>query len=101
MFSRIPIGNLIIGVVAFVVFVYEGWRQMHRAKHVDRLERESLDFHRRVREGYLRLAERWPSRFTVLDATEPAEILLGRWQLADADFLQAVMRWPLDDSPAN
>jgi hypothetical protein len=40
MFSRIPIGNLIIGVVAFVVCVYEGWRQMYRAKHVDRLERE-------------------------------------------------------------
>jgi hypothetical protein len=40
MFSRIPIGNLIIGLVAFVVFAYEGWRQMHRAKHVDRLERE-------------------------------------------------------------
>jgi hypothetical protein len=40
MFSRIPIGNLIIGAVAFVVFGYEGWRQMHRAKHVDRLERE-------------------------------------------------------------
>jgi hypothetical protein len=40
MLSRIPIGNLIIGVVAFVVCVYEGWRQMHRAKHVDRLERE-------------------------------------------------------------
>lgn len=40
MFSRIPIGNLIIGVVAFAVLVYEGWRQMYRAKHVDRLERE-------------------------------------------------------------
>jgi hypothetical protein len=40
MFSHVPIANLIMGVVAFVVCVYEGWRQMHRARHVDRLERE-------------------------------------------------------------
>jgi hypothetical protein len=40
MFSRVPIGNLIIGIVAFGLFAYEGWRQMHRAKHVDRLEIE-------------------------------------------------------------
>jgi hypothetical protein len=40
MFSPAPIGNLIIGVVAFVVCDYEGWRQMYRAKPVDRLERE-------------------------------------------------------------
>lgn len=45
---------------------------------IDRLERESLDFHRRVRDGYLRLAERWSSRIVVLDATERTEILLGR-----------------------
>lgn len=33
----------------------------------DRFEREDLDFHRRVRQGYLSLARREPHRFVVLD----------------------------------
>ena len=41
----------------------------------DRLERESLDFHRRVREGFLRLAAADPARYLVLDASrEPQEL---------------------------
>lgn len=45
----------------------------HRvAAHSDYLEREALDFHRRVRRGFLELAEREPARWLVLDATKPA-----------------------------
>ena len=41
----------------------------------DRLEREDLEFHRRVRAGYLDLARQHPSRVIVLDATrEPGEL---------------------------
>lgn len=41
----------------------------------DRLERESLDFHRRVRAGFLLLAAADPARYLVLDATrEPREL---------------------------
>jgi dTMP kinase len=36
----------------------------------DRLERESVEFHRKVREGYLRVAER-ESRVVVVDASRP------------------------------
>ncbi|MBV8073881.1 MAG: dTMP kinase [Candidatus Eremiobacteraeota bacterium] len=43
---------------------------------IDRLEQESLDFHRRVRDGYLQLARRWSSRFVVLDATQPPQTLV-------------------------
>jgi len=39
----------------------------------DRLERESLDFHHAVREGYLRLAEKDPGRIIRIDATAPEE----------------------------
>lgn len=39
----------------------------------DRLERESLDFHRAVREGYLRLAGRDPGRVVRIDAGGPEE----------------------------
>lgn len=39
----------------------------------DRLERESLDFHRAVREGYLRLAGREPGRVVLIDAAVAEE----------------------------
>ncbi len=42
----------------------------------DRLEREDVSFHERVREGYLRLAERERSRIVVMDASRPlAEVV--------------------------
>ncbi|THG30889.1 dTMP kinase [Naasia lichenicola] len=44
----------------------------------DRLEAERSDFHRRVRDGYLALAEAEPARFLVLDATLAPEALSER-----------------------
>ncbi len=48
----------------------------------DRFERESLEFHRAVREGYLRLAREEPGRFEVIDAGPDVEAvrveILGR-----------------------
>ncbi|GAB5603415.1 dTMP kinase [Thermus sp. FJN-A] len=41
-----------------------------RVREKDRLERLGLPFFRRVREGYLRLAEAEPERFRVVDATQ-------------------------------
>lgn len=37
--------------------------------NLDRLERESTDFHTRVREGFLRLSREEPARYLVLDAS--------------------------------
>ncbi|MFZ2448440.1 MAG: dTMP kinase [Syntrophobacteraceae bacterium] len=39
----------------------------------DRIEGENHDFHRKVRSGYLTLAEMEPERFLVLDAEKPLE----------------------------
>jgi len=39
----------------------------------DRFEREARDFHRRVREGYHKLAEREPERFRIFDADQSIE----------------------------
>ncbi len=41
----------------------------------DRFERENLEFHRRVREGYLQLARREPHRFVILDGMKDEESL--------------------------
>ena len=47
-------------------------------KPFDRLEAEQDDFHARVRDAYLALAEADPERFLVLDATASAEDLAAR-----------------------
>ena len=52
---------------------FEGLRRVGRV--TDYLEREPLDFHRRVRSGYLAEAEADSGRWLVLDATQPPEAL--------------------------
>jgi dTMP kinase len=44
-----------------------------RRVKLDRLEREKLDFHTKVRKGFLQLARRFPSRIKVIDALMPEE----------------------------
>ncbi len=44
-------------------------------RHFDRLEREGDEFRARTAAGYRELAERFPDRIMVLDATRPAEEL--------------------------
>jgi dTMP kinase len=44
-----------------------------RARSADRLEAEPLDFHERVRRGFLSLASAGPDRYLVLDASQPPE----------------------------
>lgn len=39
----------------------------------DRIEREAIEFHRKVREGYLWIASREPERFKVIDASGTIE----------------------------
>lgn len=42
-----------------------------KKKSRDRFEQEELGFHRRVREGYLKLAAAEPGRWLVIDGTQP------------------------------
>jgi dTMP kinase len=39
----------------------------------DRMERENITFYKKVREGYLLLAEQWPNRVVVVDGTQPTD----------------------------
>ena len=43
---------------------------------LDRIEREPLDFHMRVRDGFLKEAEREPSRFAVVDASRDLDSVI-------------------------
>jgi dTMP kinase len=44
-----------------------------RARSQDRFERETLTFHQKVREGYLKIAAGEPERWLVIDGTQPKE----------------------------
>ncbi len=48
-------------------------RALARKGHPDRIGREGLPFHRRVREGFLALAQEEPQRIVVIDASLPQE----------------------------
>jgi len=50
-------------------------RRASAGERADRLERETLEFHNRVREGFLAIAQAEPGRFLVLDAALPIEEL--------------------------
>ena len=43
------------------------------ASREDRFEREHLDFHRRIREGYLAIAQQEPDRVKIIDASQNIE----------------------------
>lgn len=42
--------------------------QLRVGKVKDRLEKESLDFHKRVKDGYLKLAEKFPQRIKIINS---------------------------------
>ncbi len=52
----------------------DGFRRIAgRGRILDRLEAESIAFHRQVREGYLSLCRRHPGRIVLVDASRPAD----------------------------
>jgi dTMP kinase len=58
-----------------------------RARSADRLEAEPLDFHERVRTGFLSLARAEPERYLVLDASRPVGELSREIQERIRDML--------------
>jgi len=48
-----------------------GLARSKRKNEVSRFEEEDLDFHKRVRDGYLKLAAKEPERWLVIDGTLP------------------------------
>ena len=67
-----------------------GFRRIHgRGTKHDRIESETIGFHRKVREGYLRLQERHPDRIVRIDGTPPADEVFRRVRAGIA----ARLRW--------
>jgi dTMP kinase len=59
-------------------------RQRIRKRVLDRMEREELSFHRKVRQGFLELARRFPKRIAVFDGSDPEDLV--------ADNIQELIR---------
>ena len=54
----------------------------------DRFEREAMDFHGRVREGYRKLAQREPKRFRIVNADRPIKTVADEiWNLVKEALL--------------
>jgi dTMP kinase len=76
-----------------VVLDLEPEHGLGRFEERDRIEGESLEFHQRVREGYLRMAEADPDHYLVLDARAEVDEIAARVRTAVAPLLtQAVRR---------
>lgn len=67
----------------FDLEVETGLSRMQRREAGDRLDREPLEFHRRVRQAYLELAAREPQRFRVIPAggsiAETCELMIREY----------------------
>lgn len=62
-------------------------RQAGKKIKYDRIESEALEFHEKVRQGYLELARRHPERFRKVDAMRHAEpIAADIWKLVSDAF---------------
>lgn len=71
----------------------EGLRRARgRNGRADRLEAEALDFHARVRRGFLALAEADPQRYAVIAAHEPPDLVADRVREAVDNVLGARSR---------
>jgi dTMP kinase len=49
--------------------------RLSASRELDRFEQEQQDFFARVREAYLRRAQRYPQRLRVIDSTRPLEVI--------------------------
>lgn len=51
--------------------------RQHEGREVNRLDLENIDFHRKVREGYQLLMERFPERIRQIDAAKPVDLVFN------------------------
>jgi len=72
--------------VLFDIESSDGLARLHPGGH-DRLEREALEFHLKVRQGYLALAKAEPERWQILDASKPLSTVQSELRKIFVDHL--------------
>jgi dTMP kinase len=72
----------------FDLDIETGLKRNKGINKVDRLELEDIEFHKKVREGYLQIAEKEPDRIKIVDASLPLETIAQKvWE---------IVRWRLE-----
>ncbi len=84
--DRMATGGVRPGLtILFDLDVEEGLKRNRGINKVDRLELEDVAFHKRVRAGYLKIAEGEPERVKIVDASLPPEEVGRRvWEIVKA-----------------
>ncbi|MCX5663561.1 MAG: dTMP kinase, partial [Planctomycetota bacterium] len=87
----LSVGDIAIGgrwpdlVVVFDV----DWKtaQSRMARALDRMEQKDVEYHRRVREGYLEQARSQPDKYLVVDSTAQPEVVFAALTVGITDRL--------------
>ena len=58
--------------------VEEGLKRIQKTREKDRIEKEEIDFHKKLREGFLKIAEEEKDRIVVLNGLEPPEKIFSK-----------------------
>jgi dTMP kinase len=62
--------------------------QLKESSATDRFEREKIDFHRRIREGYLDISRKDPERFRLIDASRDIDVIQEEVRRCISDFIK-------------
>jgi len=73
---------------------------LERFEERDRIEGEAVEFHERVREGFLRLSTAAPEHYLVVDARQPVEEIAGQVRARLIPLLEQAARTTLADPAA-
>ncbi|AZV40777.1 dTMP kinase [Peribacillus asahii] len=67
----------------------EGLKRIQANNHreVNRLDLETIDFHKKVREGYQLVMNRWKERFVLIDASQSLEFVFEQAKQSIVEFL--------------
>jgi dTMP kinase len=68
--------------------IEQGFRRIDaRGAQPDRIESEAREFHRRVRAGYLELADRFRERYRIVDGDRPeADVEASIWEIVESEL---------------
>ena len=73
--------------ILFDLDVETGLMRNKGLNKVDRLELEDIEFHRRVRDGYLKIAKMEHKRIKIVDASKPPEHIREEvWKIINSNF---------------
>jgi len=62
-------------------------KSLKEPSSIDRFERENIDFHRRIREGYLNILRNDPQRFRLIDANQDVNAIQEEVRRHISDFI--------------